>query len=567
MTSSPSPAGFGPYPGQPVAAQPLPPSPQPMSRTKFIAMVLAAVLGFSAVAIGSVFAANKFLGDKSSAASVLPANTIAVVNVDLSPSMQQKFGAWKFSQNVSDSTLHAVSAGNQDWRKRAWEFIDSQGAHPWSELNYDSDIAPWLGEKISFASVPVAGQPSTVAVVQASDEGKARESLDRARTNVGGKLGYAIVDKRVVLSDSQATVDAVVRDGENAALADQDAYKQVDTVGDPGVFSGWVDLGRVQQAMDAANKGGARMPSPMISPVPSLFGGGLSQLASMGAGGEQKMSGQLMLATRFENKAIEMVVRGAGLPQQWTTGTVNATTAVNLPGSTLVAYSAAGMDQQLAKLWPQLEKNYTMMTGFGSTLAVGGQVGASQQARTLAETVHQATGWVMPQDGQSLLGNQTTVAVAGGEPTDPERILSLMMSTNGVTPQVGVQVKTDGSRFRQLVESGYQHANARQPFSQSGAGIETSADTGVVATSPGYAQALMQGGSLADSAAFRAVLPDAGSANSVLYVDIDGLAAAYPSMFTDANAAAVARDLDSFGMSTRTEGANGFEAKLRLSVK
>lgn len=102
---------------------------------------------------------------------------------------------------------------------------------------------------------------------------------------------------------------------------------------------------------------------------------------------------------------------------------------------------------------------------------------------------------------------------------------------------------------------------------ETGAVLAHTTGTGAVATSPAYAQQLLSGGRLADIDSFRRALPGADGAVLVMFIDIDGMATAYPGLLDHDRTADMARDLGSLGLSARAEGDRGFSATLRLTAK
>ena len=133
----------------------------------------------SALGAGA-WAALTFFQQGAQPAEALPSSTVAYVSIDLDPAGGQKIDAFrtlnKFPAFKDEVGVNSVD----DIRRKVGESI-LEGADC-TNLTYDHDIDPWLGERAAAAAVDVgADKPDLVVVVQVKDEAKASDGLHRAQ--------------------------------------------------------------------------------------------------------------------------------------------------------------------------------------------------------------------------------------------------------------------------------------------------------------------------------------------------------------------------------------------------
>lgn len=117
------------------------------------------------------------------------------------------------------------------------------------EVDYDTDIAPWIGDRVGVAAVPSGGdEPGVLAAIAYTDRDGAEAAMHRLQdSDEDGETFFAFSDKAdyVLLGETQATVDAAA--GTAQVLADApawtDAMKALDgdqivTAGPTSVRSG-----------------------------------------------------------------------------------------------------------------------------------------------------------------------------------------------------------------------------------------------------------------------------------------------------------------------------------------
>lgn len=179
-------------------------------------------------------------------AEALPASTMAYLSIDLDPSGSQKIDAFR-TLNKFPAFKDQVGVNSvDDIRRKVGEEIIS-GAHC-TDLTYDHDIEPWLGDRAAVAAVDLGqDDPAPVFVLQVTDEGKARQGIDALNACDGpadsagdGTVGYVVRDGWAVLADTQQVADQVVAETQKGTLANEATYQRwTKAVGDAGVLNAY----------------------------------------------------------------------------------------------------------------------------------------------------------------------------------------------------------------------------------------------------------------------------------------------------------------------------------------
>lgn len=185
----------------------------------------AAVLAVVAGAV--VYATTALSGGGRQPDELVPRSAFAYVKVDLDPAAGQKLAARSFF-----GTLPKDGDALQDLLT---SFLPG-------DLDYEKDVEPWFGERAGVAAFPGSGDSvRVVAVLRSDDDGKARQSLDRA---VGDGLAYRI-DRGYAVVGTRAAVDEAIAQTSDTSIADNATYTgDVARLSGDQVAVGWADLGR-----------------------------------------------------------------------------------------------------------------------------------------------------------------------------------------------------------------------------------------------------------------------------------------------------------------------------------
>lgn len=477
-------------PGDPTAAEPTATDPTPVEPAAPAGVaparrrrgpVIWGLVALAVVALALTAAAFglKLVGGGPQPDTLVPSTALAYLRVDTDPSVGQKVSAVRFLQKVPQ-VKGAVDSG--DPRKRLVDALIERSGK--KDLSYARDIEPWLGDRIAVAVLPPKSEgadPEPLVVVQVKDEAKARAGIaklsagDTDKPEVTFKDGYALLTSA---GNGKAVTAALAK----GTLADSTTYAgDVAAVGDQGVASGWVDLAALAKYTGALS--GDNAPAAL-----STFGGDL------------KGAGRAAFALRFDADAIELVGVSRGATSVKKPTATAGSTITRLPADTAVALSVSGLDQAIGQSWDGIVKGIGAQTPgedvTGELKAMESQLGIS-----------------LPGDLQTLLGRNLVLAV-------PDQDFA-----SGDNPQFGARVTTDASRADAVV------TRLERLALQSGGELpivhQAKGDQFYLASSRDYLGKLTADGTLGDSTAFTAAVPDAKDAQYVLFADLDRLEKSY----------------------------------------
>jgi Protein of unknown function (DUF3352) len=491
------------------------PAPRGPGKGKLVA-IGAGVLAVAGLGVGAAVAAGALGGGGSQPDTLVPATAVGYVSVDLDPSLGQKVDAVRFLRRFPSA--RASLGSTDDIRK--WFFDQAIKDDPkLSGLTYDHDVKPWIGDRFAVAAVPGAAGagPTVLVVLQVTDEGKAKAGLAKL-TSAPGDGACSVDAGYAVCAESRAALSSAKTATAHAALSDDKAFRSdVASVGKRGIALAWGNLAKVSSLMPAGAAGG---------PLGTAGGLGLS-----GLGGAT--SSRVVASLRFDGTSLQLT--GSTRGPRGAVGAGSPGTGIErLPDKTLVALGVSldkdVIDQQYAHLRSQLSAS-------GSGAVVDG---VDQQLTQL--------GFRLPRDLDAVLGTKFSVAFGGlgadGAPLVGLRSNAAAPAAGRVLDRVNAQLGGYGAGFT------LHHVGAAQGYA--------------AALSPAYARQLAAGGHLGNRSSFRSVVPDAGSAQAVLFVDIagivdSGMSKAWGSGPVDPNVKA----LDAFGYTaTSSEGSSTFRVTL-----
>jgi hypothetical protein len=224
-------------------------------RTGILVAIAAGVVAILALVAGGVFALTSFLGggvavSASESARAFPASTYLWAEVAIDPSPAQKLEALEMIGNLPQlqerlqEELPEIDFANPsrdtDLKEGLWRALVDSGEFGSVALDYDDDIAPWLGSRVAFGLVeggPLA-TPAFIVAIQASDTDRGvealRQLLDDAAiegSQVSSREGFVLV------SSTEVELDAAFAEG---SLADRPVFADAaDRLGSWGLVSTW----------------------------------------------------------------------------------------------------------------------------------------------------------------------------------------------------------------------------------------------------------------------------------------------------------------------------------------
>jgi hypothetical protein len=558
--------------GAPIPPDPAGAAPSGRRSRRTPLLVGGGVVGLLALGAGA-WAALSFFQQGAQPAEALPASTIAYASIDLDPSGGQKIDAFrtleKFPAFKDQVGIHSVDDVR---RKIGEELISASGC----ELSYDADIAPWLGDRAAVAAVDVGdSQPAPVLVVQAKDDAKADAGMHTLLTCGGtppSDVAYDVHDGWVIMSKTQDDVSKVEAATAKGSLADDATYqKWTKAVGDAGVVNLYAapaagdylagQLGNLQDAFggyglasgsegfgyDDAVPGAA--PSASASTVTSGFSTTYRASAPQDAadpfGGVLKNFQGAAATIRFTGDGLELATAtDPGLSQSDLAGDQGGAVVSRLPADT-----AAALGISLKPGWVlSLADRFASYSGDGKT------------GQDLLDQLSKESGLALPADAETLLGTSSAVSIS--KTFDYE---AMVQSSDPAGVPVAFTVRGDPAAIERVLDK-IRHQAGSDPASVALLGSDSSGGLVVVGPTPAYRQAILAGGSLGGTAAFQSVVPEAGHASQVLYVNVDDLEHAISQAAAgDHSVLDNVSPLQAIGFSTWTDG-DALHSSLKIST-
>lgn len=452
------------------------------------------VVGAAAAALvlivgGGVLAFQVLSGGGPQPADAIPDEAIAYARIDLDPSAEQKVNAVRLLRSIpqfEDET--GITSDTDDLRRRIFEEA-LKGSEGCSEIDYDDDIAPWIGDRAGAAAMPGTdgAQPKPLVVLQVTDE-------DAARTGIEALLdcseeddepgGLALTGEYALLAETQGEADDYAAAAEESPLSEDEAFgADMEALDGEGIASFWVDLDAVIAYTQESEPETA---------------------ATLEALGYDEV-GSISAAIRAQSDALEFVAATTG--EAFAVGSDEPAGDVQaLPESTLMALGFTGGGDAVDKFWDQLLEleGSEVMGAFGSIEEFATQIEAQ-------------TGLVIPDDIGTLLGDEFTLAVD----SEGFEIVPDTGAPDLSTINVGARLRTDAAAAADLV------SRVQALLAQSGVPFELAqqeVDGGlVIAANEGYSDALASGGDLGDADVFESAVADSDAAAAVLFLDLDKL--------------------------------------------
>lgn len=382
------------------------------------------VIGGAALGVvlvgGTAYGAVQFMsGGGSQPEDSLPADTIAVGKVDFDPSAGQKVAVLRLARNFPQADK---GSSTDDLKTTIGKSLDDNDYG----LDYERDIAPWIGRRFAAAAVPDSSAKDKVAPVLAlafTDEGKMRNALTKARATAtkecagaatcSGEFGFAVRGDYVLVSGTQAQADRIAK--ATTKLSGSKTYQgDVASLDSDQVAVGWVDIKAAYNLASGSER------SALAAQLGSLKPTGRFVVGAHAASDYLEVEGR--------GRGITQLQKGQSLAQEKGNGLAGA-----FPSDTQAAMSVTGLGPFLEQVYATYKKEAGLdldqyaqqldlqLPGdlgalFGSDLAVGGKGGADADALpTGAVHVRTAKGAravevlddLLPQLGQDVKATRT----------------------------------------------------------------------------------------------------------------------------------------------------------------
>lgn len=470
----------------------------PAQRTRRLAPVITSVVAVLAIILaGGGFAAYKLLASSGSQPDKwAPANSIAYAKIDLNPSASAKVAAWEFEQKFPD----APKVASADQLKDAL-LSRMFASDPTANLNYDTDIKPWLGDRLALAAYPdAAGRPTAIGIIEVKDAGKARAGIEKVKASSGAdaSTGYSIQGNYVIVGQDQASVDAAVAAARKSNITSNHNFSSdLATIKGDRVVTAWWDLGATMKALSSS------LPAEAQGLLSSGSLAGLPNTSDLG---------RVVMGVRVQPSFVELEGRVLGSKttdqsKAFVNGDALGTLG-DLPGGSVMGVALANPEQLIK----------TELSTLNSGLLGGGLQSELDQAGA-------QLGIKLPDDLENLLGSGVAIGLDSVSAKDPN--LNQALFTLLSHPDDASAALHTAKVLASLLSA---QGNVSVTAAAQGANV--------VMTNDGKPSA----GKLADDAPFKNALSGAPAKSVVAgYVNIGALAS------TTLDAPAAAKHLDGLG--------------------
>lgn len=212
---------------------------QPAKKRSKVVPIVAAVLALVILGGGAVFALN-FFRPTANPAEALPGNADAVIRFDLNPNDAKKLDIYQFVTKFP--SVKAAMADQKtfttDPRKAIFEALTKD--NPPKDVNYDTDIKPWLGDSMAVALTVEAGRqtPKVVVAIHTIDGGKAKAFFDKQSSNSDIKLTSEVVGSFILVTE-QANASLISEAKSNPLSKNATYASDMGKLPTTGVMSAW----------------------------------------------------------------------------------------------------------------------------------------------------------------------------------------------------------------------------------------------------------------------------------------------------------------------------------------
>lgn len=458
------------------------------------AYLLGGALAVLAVGGGAAaWAAVSFFGTGAQPAEALPASTLGYVSVDLDPSGSQKIEALKLARKFPAFKEQVGLDADDDVRKWIVEQIARDAE---CDIDFETDVEPWLGSRAAVAAVDGADGPFPVFVLQTTDAGKAETGLEALVACDGAESAWQIEGDWAVVAETEEQVEETVAATDDGALADDEDFQRwTGETGDAGILTAYAapdafaavaalgeDLGYVEDSADVAPFGMAEAcPGATAEDAEAVpgFEGGAATL-------------------RFSGDGLEVEVASSG--GAGGLGGADIDVVRGLPEDT-----AAAIGFGVPEGW---------WDAFGANLEAvcGDDVDPARVLQPIAEM----TGLDLPADVETLLGDGVALALGGG--VDPEALIN---SSDPAALPLAMRLAADPEDAEAVLEK-LRSGSLGQLAPEL---LQADAGDGGVALGfdPEFRAEVAADGRLGEQETFRDLVPDADAAAAVLYLNLDQL--------------------------------------------
>jgi hypothetical protein len=458
---------------------------QPTKSRKGLALAAGGAVLAAAAIGGGVWGYQAYFGQGEQPAQALPAKgLLGYVALDLSPNGDQLLAARSTLKKFPGLADQVKLDGKEDLRKTLFEKLQQDGTC--KGLDYDKQVAPWLGDRVGVAAMDAGKgeEPEGLLVLQTTDTGKAEKALpavldclNEDSSAGSGLTSHAFSGSWLVLGEAKGSAEKAVKAAEDASLADDEQFATwTDAAGEPGILTAYGSkLGYQRIATFFQADSDIKLPKAAQDQMDKFTGAGL--------------------VGRFRDGGLEVEFASNAGDDAATLGDAVG----SLPASTVAALGFAvpdgWLDKALDTYGPlledeagmsraELERELTAMTGLGL------------------------------KDVEDLVGDSVVISVDSDIDTDAVK----QFDPSGVP--IGLTITGDTAKVQKAIDK-LRDAGAKQGMPRGFVVSKVSGDHVVVSVSPQYADTLADKHGLAKSETFAKLVPNADDAASAFFLDFD----------------------------------------------
>ncbi|MBO2529637.1 acyltransferase [Thermobifida fusca] len=320
-------------PGFPPSGQPMhsgPGGPPPRKKPVWL-IPLSIVLAVALIGGGvwaSVALVNNLFGG-AQPESVLPRSSAVFAKLDLKPTGQQWASYAQFYERLPDTLKDEFESAEDDFGEELFEEL-----FPNVELDYASEVEPWLGQRFGVAVWAGNEEPLYAIALAVEDEELAEETLTRIQSE-DDTLFFEVVDGFAILTDSQDALNdrRFLVENEGTLEDNEDFADDISDIG-RGIATAWIDYGAiVHNEVLAADAD-------------------LEDLAELG-----QVTGRLVAVVRMESKYLEFQANLVNAALDGNTifaesvPTGGITALHDLPDNSVIALGGDGLDAVAQAFW------------------------------------------------------------------------------------------------------------------------------------------------------------------------------------------------------------------------
>lgn len=458
---------------------------QPAKSRKGLALAAGgAVLAVAAVG-GGVWGYQAYFGQGDQPAQALPSKgLLGYVALDLSPNGEQLLAARSTLKKFPALADQVKLDGDEDLRKTLFEKAQEDGAC--KDLDYDKEVAPWLGDRLGIAAMDAGKgeEPEALLVFQTTDAGKAEKAVPAVLeclnedTSADSKLtSHAFSGDWLLLGEAKGSAEKAADDAGDSSLADDEHFAEwTEAAGDPGIITGYASKLGYQRFVDwFQDDSDMKLPASAQKELDKFTGAGL--------------------VGRFRDGGLEVEVAARAGEGGATLGDAVS----SLPASTVAALGFAvpdgWLDKALDSYGPMLEAEAGM-------------------TRAQFESQLKSMLGLELEDIEALVGDGVVISVDSDIDTDAIE----QFDPTGIP--VGLTITGDTDKIEKVIDK-LRDAGAKQGMPRGFVVSKVSGDSVVVSISPEYADTLADEHGLGKSGAFAKLVPNADDSATAFFLDFD----------------------------------------------